>query len=210
VTETPVTEPSLRQRKKERTRTSLIDVSRRLFAEQGYDATTLEQIATEAEVSVPTLLVYFESKERLALARDYDALAELQRAVDDPDREEDTLTLWRRQVAKSAGQAGSSAKDYLKHQSLLASSPALLRGLLVLLQHNEDVLADGLARDFGTDRDELQTRLLATTLAFGNHTSVRRWVAGHGKGSLADACLAVIDFVIDNYPRPNGRRKRAK
>ena len=59
---------ALRQLKKDRTRRTLVEVSRKLFQKHGYDATTLEQIAAAAEVSVPTLLTYFESKERLALA----------------------------------------------------------------------------------------------------------------------------------------------
>src|SRR5215212_6811405 len=53
---------SLRERKKERTRATLTEVSAKLFSDQGYAATTLDQIAAAAEISVPTLLVYFESK----------------------------------------------------------------------------------------------------------------------------------------------------
>lgn len=185
---------ALRQLKKDRTRATLIGVSARLFAAQGYDATTLEQIAAEAEVSVPTLLVYFESKERLALASKYDELASFQAQVEDLGRTEDTLAIWRRHVLAGASAAGSKPREYVRFNKFLASSPSLVRGLLVLLQKYEEVLAAGLARDYGAG---LETSLMATTLAFGNHTAVRRWVASGGKGALADACADVIDFVAN-------------
>ena len=59
---------SLRERKKARTRASLIEVSQRLFAEHSYSATTLDDICAEVEVTPQTLLRYFDSKAQLAVA----------------------------------------------------------------------------------------------------------------------------------------------
>ncbi|SEG98074.1 DNA-binding transcriptional regulator, AcrR family [Nonomuraea solani] len=53
---------SLRERKKQRTRQALIDAAGRLFDEQGYEATTVEQIAAAAEVSTRTFFTYFRHK----------------------------------------------------------------------------------------------------------------------------------------------------
>ncbi|HEX2040790.1 MAG TPA: helix-turn-helix domain-containing protein [Acidimicrobiales bacterium] len=209
-------ERSLRQRKKDRTRARLIEVSQRLFAEQGYDATTLEQIGDEAEVSVPTLLVYFESKERLALTPDYDSLAEFQARVRDPDRTLSTIELWREHVRQGVPPGRQAQRAYLRYFRFLGSSPALVRGTLALLQQYEDTIAEGLAVDYGTDpRGDLATRLLAASLTFGNQTVVRHWLANGGKGDLAADCLAVIDFVVANFPEPGGaigpaRRARAR
>lgn len=60
--------PGLRERKKLRTRATLIDVAVRLCLEQGYEKTTIDQIAAEADVSPRTFNRYFASKDAVFLA----------------------------------------------------------------------------------------------------------------------------------------------
>jgi AcrR family transcriptional regulator len=62
----------LRELKKARTREALLMHALRLFDHQGYDATTLDQVAAAAEVSPRTLYRYFPTKEDLVFADDYD------------------------------------------------------------------------------------------------------------------------------------------
>lgn len=64
--------PSLRERKKARTRAAIQSHALRLFQEQGYQETTIEQIIAAADVSESTLFRYFPSKEDLVLQDDYD------------------------------------------------------------------------------------------------------------------------------------------
>jgi len=71
----PRSEPKgLRERKKARTREAIRDHAFRLFREQGYGATTVEQIAEAAEVSPSTFFRYFPNKEDVALTDDLDPL----------------------------------------------------------------------------------------------------------------------------------------
>ena len=64
----------LRERKKAKTRAGIQHEALRLFRLQGYEETTVEQIAAAAEVSPSTLFRYFSSKEDLVLSDEYDPL----------------------------------------------------------------------------------------------------------------------------------------
>jgi AcrR family transcriptional regulator len=66
--------PSLRERKKAKTRAAIQRSALRLFHEQGYEATTVEQIAEAAEVSTSTFFRYFPTKEDVALYDDLDPM----------------------------------------------------------------------------------------------------------------------------------------
>lgn len=70
---------TLRDRKKERTRQALIDAAGRLFAEQGYERTTVADIAAAADIGTRTFFSYFASKEELVYP---EADARIRAAVD--------------------------------------------------------------------------------------------------------------------------------
>lgn len=74
----------LRERKKQQTREALVEAAARLFAEKGYDRTTVADIAAAADVSTRTFFSYFRAKEDVLFAgtdRRLKAIAEALEAV---------------------------------------------------------------------------------------------------------------------------------
>ncbi|MBW8710151.1 MAG: TetR family transcriptional regulator, partial [Mycobacterium sp.] len=64
----------LRERKKQRTRATLINAAVELCERQGFERTTVDQIAAVADVSPRTFSRYFATKDAIALALIDDAI----------------------------------------------------------------------------------------------------------------------------------------
>lgn len=64
----------LRERKKAKTRAAIQHEALRLFRIQGYEETTIEEIAEAVEISQSTFFRYFPTKEAVVLTDDYDSL----------------------------------------------------------------------------------------------------------------------------------------
>jgi AcrR family transcriptional regulator len=73
----------LRERSKARRKEAIVRAAYRLFAERGYDATTVADIAAAAEVAPRTVAMYFPSKQDIALSRFSQAADELTAAIRD-------------------------------------------------------------------------------------------------------------------------------
>src|SRR4051795_12832644 len=74
----------LRERKKRATRDAIFAAARRLFAERGFDAVTVAEIAAVADVSEKTVFNHFPTKEDLALARREEGRAQFVTAIAEP------------------------------------------------------------------------------------------------------------------------------
>ena len=188
---------SLRDRKKAKTRRALIAVSERLFLEQGYEETTLEQICAEVEVHVRTLLRYFESKEHIALARQYDALEHFRSGLLSPSRDVDALSFWRGFVQENAREAAANP-HFRRHIELVTTIPALTPRWLAIAGELEDLLATSLAEEAGGGAETaFRARLLAALLVGGSSAVLRDWIAGGSKDDIESICLAVVDYATD-------------
>jgi AcrR family transcriptional regulator len=114
----------LRERKKAKTRWAIQEHAMRLFGEQGYAATTVDQIAAAAEISPSTFFRYFATKEDVVVQDVYDDLfVEAFRAAGGT---EDPIATLRQAVAGAfrempAGELAQSGQ----RAALLLAEPAL-------------------------------------------------------------------------------------
>jgi AcrR family transcriptional regulator len=184
---------ALRARKQQRAKQQAIEVASRIFRERGYDETSLEDIANDAEMSVSSLLRYFGGKERLALAHHINHLESFRRHMTEEDRP--VLERWRAFIVEQASSL-RSFDSYHEERQLIVSVPGLLRLLSRIQLDQQDELAAAVAREAGVDPEEdLYGRLLAALLVAGNEAVYIQWLRSGGKRDLATTCLAVVDFV---------------
>lgn len=200
--------PSLRERRKIKTRKVLIETARHLFLEQGYEKTTLEQICDQAEVSVATCRRYFESKVRLALYTRYRVTAEFREELAMPERE-DTVTLYRRLASgawfsnprESGLDLAREADLGRRWYKLILATPELSAGVLSLARERETMMAGGLSRDAGVEPEtDLYSKLLAATLDVSVRTAFWHWVEYDSREEWPELCLGIIDFVLESFP----------
>src|SRR3982751_5058658 len=76
---------------KSATRKRILQTARRLFADNGYDATTTRDIAHAAKIASGTLFNYFPTKEGIVASLANDAIESALTETDQPQGEPDTL-----------------------------------------------------------------------------------------------------------------------
>ncbi|WP_433332786.1 TetR family transcriptional regulator [Spirillospora sp. CA-294931] len=102
----------LRERKKRQTRRAISDAALRLFAERGYEETTIADIAAAAEVSPRTFFSYFPSKEDVVFAELDDRMAEVAEGLADPPPGEAPLETIRRGTVEILEALATEHGDY--------------------------------------------------------------------------------------------------
>src|SRR5258708_34941338 len=117
----------LRERKKLRTRRALADAARRMFTEKGFDATTLEEIPEEAEVSKSTFFRAFPAKEAAAIDAEAELWSAYLPALADRELSGAMLAaLHQTLAAAAAGLDPGWDERFLATRRLAAAEPALL------------------------------------------------------------------------------------
>jgi AcrR family transcriptional regulator len=115
--------PGLRERNKKRRQDAVIRAAYRLFAERGYDATTVADIAAAAEVAPRTVAMYFPSKQDIALSRFSEAADELTGALRRRDPGESVTEVLARWVRSDDRPADREIKQLSKR--LFRANPEL-------------------------------------------------------------------------------------
>src|SRR6185437_15681337 len=153
-------QPGLRERKKARTRASIREHALRLFREQGYDATTVDQIAEAADVSPSTFFRYYPTKEDVVLQDDVDVLA-IGSFHSQPA--ELSIVAAFRAAAKDAFTSLSDADlaTFQETSSLIFTVPELRARAMDEYSRTINVIAEAAARRSGRDPNDFAVRNVA-------------------------------------------------
>nr|BFD82989.1 TetR family transcriptional regulator [Streptomyces sp. Xyl84] len=175
----------LRERKKIRTREAIRTATYALVREQGYDATTIEQIAERAEVSPSTVCRYFPTKEDIVLTDEWDPLLarELRaRPADEP---------WTRSVRHVLHTAIGRGVDPDAEVSrlrtrLMVEVPAVRSRMMESMSVTGHLLCTAAAERTGRDPESLEVRAWAMSLVGALMETTLFWAERGHRDDLAD------------------------
>ncbi|MBG0826230.1 TetR family transcriptional regulator [Planomonospora sp. ID67723] len=175
----------LRERKKARTRRTIQEQALRLFAEQGYEATTVEQIAEAAEVSPSTFFRYFPTKEDVVLQEEYDPLLTALPAVQPPELE--PVAALRAAMREAFAQIPPEDERQILARTKLRLGHPLLRARTVdNLIGTIDRIAEGVAARLGRDAADPLSRTTAGAVVGAMIPVLFSWAESDGARSMAD------------------------
>src|SRR5918998_4040472 len=151
----------LRERKKQRTREQIVEAAMGLFAERGYQATTIAEIATAADVAPRTFFAYFPSKEAVvfhSVDRDLDRLAS---ALQDRLPGETAFDALRRWIDAKFDEWIAAEDEALLRKRLCREDEGLANFQGGVMSRIQELLLEAIADDLGEPQDALRPRLVA-------------------------------------------------
>jgi AcrR family transcriptional regulator len=190
----------LRALKKQRTRDAILDAALRLFAKKGFMATTVEDIAAEAEVAPRTFYRYFPSKEDVAFV-DQDAedrAMEKVAATRLPD-ESDLDFLTRGIHAVLAVGEGNLERQAAMYKVLM-ETPAVQARALQIMVESERKIVRALLDNRRTTRDaELRARVLAACASAAARAAFMFWLESGQKDSPRKDCDKALELLRSGF-----------
>ncbi|NSC21532.1 TetR family transcriptional regulator [Streptomyces albus subsp. chlorinus] len=172
----------LRERKKQRTRDALIVAAHELFVTQGYDATTVDQIAEAVDVSQRTFFRYFSNKEEVALFVQDMVGTFFYEAIRASPPGEPPLECLRRTLDDIWDDVQGAVEEivpfalHLKMCQVIETSPALLAAHLRHSLLMEEKLVQEIARRTGVDpATDPRPRVLVAAFSGVMRVAAREW-----------------------------------
>jgi AcrR family transcriptional regulator len=216
-------EMGLRERKKVRTRQTIERVALELFAKQGFQATTLAEIADAAEIAPSTLYAYFPLKEDILFGLN-DAVRESakRRIIDRPKPETlvDALAAWI--TTEVPALVGSDSELMRRRRAIIDEDDSLLVQERLRNALLEDVFAEAFAQDLGETSEDLRSRLMAAVAVSGLRAIWFWWYRRRDQRDIDDMSqpyaldatyltelLSAAEAAVEAIPTPAERFPRA-
>jgi AcrR family transcriptional regulator len=185
----------LRERKKLQTRETIARAALRLFAEQGYDETTLAEIAEAADVAPRTIFAYFQSKEDILFCEELTFLHAIKLRLDERPAGTTTVDALREFISSLE----DPPEDARLRKQIITANPALQMKMRGRHAELEPMLAESIAKDLGSEPGDIRPLLVAASISAA-FTSVRdRLLAAEcaGEPYAHEEGMAILDEVLE-------------
>ncbi|MFI6026632.1 TetR family transcriptional regulator [Amycolatopsis magusensis] len=197
-------ELGLRERKKRRTREALIDAAHELFCANGFEATTVDQIAEAVEVSSRTFFRYFTSKEDVALALADEQISAVLEAFAAQPADLPVLTAMRTAAVEVVRTYETEARFHsLQHLILL--SPALAAARAERGAARIDAVARLVGARMGVDPAvDRRPHLVASVALCAVQTTIVAWRAAGDQAPESELLGQAFDLLSTGLDYPAG------
>jgi len=182
----------LRERKKLKTKEAIQREAMRLFQEQGYQETTIEQIAAAAEISPSTFFNYFPSKEDVILFDRYDPMVVSymsSRPADEP-----LSAMFSGAIHGLARVMERDREVILARAKLSFEVPELRARFWEEMEKARDLLAAIMASRTGRDSADFELRVLAMVFVASAFEAMLEWLRRGGRGDLMKLVEEALDM----------------
>jgi AcrR family transcriptional regulator len=185
------TEPGLRERKKQQTRQAIAEGAHRLFAERGFDAVTVAEVARAADVSEGTVFNYFPTKEDLFYSQMEAFEEDLLDAVRRRPAGESVVAAFRKLMLDRSRQLADDERPELIGTAarIVNDSHALQSREREILDRYTQTLASLIAEETGAGADDVVPKVVANAL-MGAQRELRAYVWGRVLDGLRGPELA--------------------
>jgi len=144
----------------------------RHFAEHGYDATTMDEIASLAGIGRRTLFRYFPSKPDLVWGGLEPVVGRMRAVLEQAAADESARDVIARAMTESLDLDAEHLEATRLRLRLMASDPALIGFGVTRLGANHDILAEFIARRVGEPADGLRAQVLADAISSANFSAL--------------------------------------
>jgi AcrR family transcriptional regulator len=183
----------LRERKKAKTRWAIQEHALRLFVQQGYETTTVEQVAEAAEVSPSTFFRYFPTKEDVVVRGEYDPLIIALFREISPDTP--LIDTFRQAIRAAFGEFTPAEFERISIRARLIFSVSALRAKqLQIAVDTHAMICMEVASRTGRDADDFAVQTFAAAVIGVMAGAIIRWAGDPSEKlpELMDTALAQL------------------
>ena len=186
--------PGLRERKKQQTRDTIARVALELFAERGYDQTTLADIADAADVSPRTIFAYFDSKEDILFCDEPLVFERLKNALEQRPEGSTTVDALREFVSSF----DKSDEHTTLRKRIIGANESLRLSERARSAPTEQLVTESIARDLGdVGPDDVRPRLIAASVTAAFSAVRDRLQEDSAEPISPEEALRILDQVLE-------------
>lgn len=186
----------LRARKKRRTRDAIERAALDLFEQNGFEGTTIDEIASAADIAPRTFFHYFPSKEDVVLA---DYTLRLDQVLDALGEEAGDRSPWstlRRVLLQVAGDYEAERDKLLRRFRIVQAAPSVTARHLQLQAGWEGAVTGAVSSWLDVDPlTDVRPRLIAGAAMASMRASLHRWLTDDGSTHLPDHLEECFDLL---------------
>ncbi|MFF9027798.1 TetR/AcrR family transcriptional regulator [Streptomyces iakyrus] len=198
---TPADRPplGLRERKKIKTRQAIRTATYALIEEQGYDATTIEQIADRAEVSPSTVFRYFPTKEDIVVTDEWEPVVMAQLRA--RPRDESWADVLRHVMRTALDLSLAEEPEVTRLRTRLGVEiPAVRARMMESMAATGRLLREALAERSGLAADSLELRVFAMSVMGGLMEVSQYWAETGHRDDIRDLVDRALDVLEHGLP----------